>query len=155
MIVVSDSTSLIILANEQRFDLLRNLFDVVYVPQAVWNEVQAKQTIELPEFIQLHGVQASKELEMLGYLLDQGESEAIVLAKTLDLPLIIDEKKGRKIASQMGIKIVGLLGIIYLNIKQLHLSTEEAKLFLQMVRDKGFRISQTLIDAMFQQVDRS
>ena len=35
MIVVNDSTTLIILANQQRFDLLHKLFDVVYVPSAV------------------------------------------------------------------------------------------------------------------------
>lgn len=153
MIVVSDTTTLIILANEQRFDLLNNLFDVVYVPQAVWNEVQAKQAVVLPKFIQLRCVQPSNELTTLTYLLDQGESEAIVLAKELNLPLIMDEKKGRKIATQLGVRILGLLGIIYLNIKRTYLSQDDARLFLQTVREHGFRISQSLINDMFQKVN--
>jgi len=97
------------------------------------------------------GKDVCKEMDLtaLGYLLGQGESEAIMLAKTMSLPLIIDEKKGRKIASQMGIRIVGLLGILYLNIKHEHLSQDEALAFLTAVRNDGFRISQALIDGMF------
>jgi predicted nucleic acid-binding protein len=149
VIVVSDSTTLIILANQQRFDLLHKLFAVVYVPSAVWDEIHIKGEVKLPAFIQCHALDESEDLTALGYLLDQGESEAIMLAKTLSLPLIIDEKKGRKIASQMGIRIVGLLGILYLNIKHEHLSQDEALAFLTAVRNDGFRISQALIDQMF------
>lgn len=148
MIVVNDSTTLIILANQQRFDLLHKLFDVVYVPSAVWDEIQVKGDVQLPAFIQRHALAESDDLTTLGYLLDQGESEAIMLAKTLNLPLIIDEKKGRKIAIQMGIRIVGLLGILYLNIEHEHLSQDEALAFLTAVRNNGFRISQALIDSM-------
>jgi len=49
----------------------------------------------------------------------------------------------------MGIRIVGLLGILYLNIKHEHLSQDEALAFLTAVRNDGFRISQALIDQMF------
>jgi predicted nucleic acid-binding protein len=42
------------------------------------------------------------------------QSEAIALALELNRALIIDEKKGRKIALHQGIKIIGLLGIVYL-----------------------------------------
>lgn len=149
MIVVSDSTTLIILANQQRFDLLHKLFDGVYVPDAVWDEIHIKGDVQLPVLIQRHALDASADLTALGYLLDQGESEAIMLAKTLNLPLIIDEKKGRKIARQMGIRMVDLLGILYLNIKREYLNQDEALAFLTAVRNDGFRISQALIDDMF------
>jgi len=149
VIVVSDSTTLIILANQQRFDLLHKLFAVVYVPSAVWDEIHIKGEVQLPAFIQRHALAESDDLIALAYLLDQGESEAIMLAKTLSLPLIIDETRGRNIASQMGIRIVGLLGILYLNIKHEHLSQDEALAFLTAVRNDGFRISQALIDQMF------
>jgi predicted nucleic acid-binding protein len=102
-----------------------------------------------PDFISLCPIGATDELSILLYLLDQGESEAIVLAKSKNLPLIIDEKKGRKIASNMGIQIIGLLGILYLNIKRAHISKQEAQEFLDRARTNGFRISQQLIDEMF------
>jgi predicted nucleic acid-binding protein len=150
MAVVSDSTTLIILENTSRFDLLSNLFNEIYIPQAVWDEIHVKEEFSLPPFIRLSPIEKPQELETLLYLLNQGESEAIVLAKAKNLPLIIDEKKGRKIAANMGIKIVGLLGILYLNIKRDHMNAEEARIFLDTVRGNGFRISQRLIDEMFE-----
>jgi uncharacterized protein len=152
MAVVSDSTTLIILENTSRFDLLSNLFTEIYIPQAVWDEIHVKEGFVLPPFIHLSPIVKTQELETLLYLLDQGESEAILLAKTKNLPLIIDEKKGRKIATNMGIKIVGLLGILYLNIKRAHMSAEEGRTFLDQVRGNGFRISQRLIDEMFERI---
>jgi len=152
VIVVSDSTTLIILANAQRFDLLSNLFSEVYVPPAVWDEVHAKADVILPDWIQSQCIEPNQTLDTLLMLLDRGESEAILLAKALNSPLIIDEKKGRKIAMQMGLAIMGLLGIIYLNIKRSHITKDDAVLFLNQVRAKGYRISQSLIDAMFLQL---
>lgn len=152
MIVVSDSTTLIVLANAQRFDLLNNLFSEVCVPPAVWDEIHVKAEVILPDWIKRQCVEPSQTLDTLLLLLDQGESEAILLAKALKSPLIIDEKKGRKIALQMGLDILGLLGIVYLNIKRSHITKDDAVLFLNQVRAKGYRISQTLIDAMFMQL---
>jgi predicted nucleic acid-binding protein len=94
-------------------------------------------------------VNDSDMLDVLKSVLDLGESEAIALALELALPLIIDEKKGRKIALREGIKIIGLLGIVYLNIKKETISEKEAKEFLDNAVDNGYRISIHLIDEMF------
>lgn len=118
MIVVSDSTTLIILANQQRFDLLNNLFTEVLIPDAVWHEVQAKKSLVLPSFLTRKSLSPNDDLATLMHLLDRGESEAILLAKSIHLPLIIDEKKGRRVANQMGVPIIGLLGIIAMNVKK-------------------------------------
>jgi predicted nucleic acid-binding protein len=94
-------------------------------------------------------VHDSETLDVLKNVLDLGESEAIALALELALPLIIDEKKGRKIAMREGIKIIGLLGIVYLNIKKGNISEKEAKDFLEDAIAHGYRISTCLIDEMF------
>ena len=91
----------------------------------------------------------SELLDTLKSVLDLGESEAIALALEEKMPLIIDEKKGRKIALREGLKIIGLLGIVYLNIKKEHISEAEAKLFLEDAVANGYRISTCLIDEMF------
>ena len=149
MIVVSDSTTLIILSDLKRFEYLRNIFTTIYIPQKVYDEISYKKEIVLPDFITILKVKKSERLQELKIILDDGESEAIALALDKKLPLIIDEKKGRKVALNLNIKILGLLGIIYLNIKKEFISKEEARVFLKSVQDNGYRISKTLIDNMF------
>ncbi len=79
-------------------------------------------------------------------LLDLGESEAIALAKEKNLSIIVDEKRGRKIAKGMGLKVIGLLGVVYLNVKKGFLSKNEAISFLDDAINHGYRISQKMID---------
>jgi hypothetical protein len=97
------------------------------------------------------GDKESREVleKSLKLLLDIGESEAICLAKIKQMPLIIDEKKGRKIALNLNLKIIGLLGIIYLNVKKEFITKQEAKQLFSQAISNGYRISQTLISSMF------
>ena len=147
--IVSDSSTLIILFDLERLELLSNLFPKIIIPSTVYNEINVKNDVKLPAFIQVQKVKQCEILETLKQLLDEGESEAISLALELDVNLIIDEKKGRKIAMGQGIKIIGLLGIIYLNIKKEFISKEEAKYFLNDAISHGYRIQTKLMDAMF------
>ncbi len=148
--IISDSTTLIILFDLQRLELLSNLFSEVLIPKAVYDEISAKKEIDLPKFMKVKEVHSCDKLDTLMMLLDLGESEAIALALELKMPLIIDEKKGRKIAMREGIKILGLLGVVYLNIKKEYFTVEEAKVFLDDAFSHGYRISQHLIDEMFE-----
>ena len=155
MVVVSDATTLIVLEKRGRFDLLKNLFHEVLIPTSVFNEINHKGTILLPAFMQTKSVTQDNELANLKHLLDDGESEAIKLAKDHSLPLIIDEKKGRKIATNMGLKIIGLLGVIYLNIKRGYISKDEAKTLFDEISKDGFRISNKLVSDMFESLPES
>lgn len=148
--IVSDSTTLIILFDMNRVELLYNLFQKIYLPQSVFDEINFKNEIKLPHYMEVVSLQESELLHSLNLLLDRGESEAIALAKERGLPLVIDEKKGRKIAQNMNIRIIGLLGIIYLNIKKDFITQEEAQLFLDTAIKNGYRIHQKLIRDMFQ-----
>ncbi|MEA2027350.1 MAG: hypothetical protein U9N49_00020 [Campylobacterota bacterium] len=147
--IVSDSTTLIILLDLDRVALLSNLFTSITIPQAVFDELNHKGDVELPNFITVVQVAPSETLEMLKKLLDRGESEAIALALQRNEKLIVDEKKGRKIAMNQGIEIIGLLGIIYLNIKKGFITQNEAKEFLDDALSHGYRISNRLIEGMF------
>ena len=147
--IVSDSTTLIILFDLKRLELLSNLFDEIYIPSSVYREISVKKEIELPVFIQVQEVEESSDLKLLRKLLDEGESEAIVLAKKMGLGIIIDEKKGRKVALNYGLKIIGLLGIVYLNIQKGHMSENSAKIFLDEALSHGYRINEKLISQMF------
>ncbi len=156
--IVSDSTTLIILLDLDKMHLLSNLFPKIIIPEAVYQEISFKKTLKktLKEtrFIEVRQAKKSELLETLTMMLDQGESEAIALAVELKLKLIIDEKKGRKIAINQGVEIIGLLGIIYLNAVKGFLTITQAKAFLNHAIDHGYRINQTLVDNMLAQLKK-
>jgi predicted nucleic acid-binding protein len=146
--IVSDSTTLIILFDLKRLELLSNLFPKIIIPPSVYDEVSVKNSVALPTFMSVQAPTPCETLETMKALLDLGESEAITLALELKSKLIIDEKKGRKIAMRQGLEIIGLLGIVYINIRKGFLSKEEAKVFLEDAIAHGYRINQNLIEKM-------
>jgi predicted nucleic acid-binding protein len=150
--IVSDSTTLIILFDLNRLELLSNLFPKIIIPSAVYAEISVKKSIDLPPFITVQKPTDRETLKSLKLLLDLGESEAIALALELESKLIIDEKKGRKIAMRQGLEIIGLLGIVYLNIKKGFISKEEAKAFLDDALSHGYRINQKLVNGMLEKL---
>lgn len=154
IMIVSDSSTLIILFDLDRIDLLQNISKKIYIPKTVYNEINYKYIVNLPDYFEIINIEQNNELSQLKMLLDDGESEAILLAKKMNLPLIIDEKKGRKIAVNMGLDIIGLLGIIYINIQSNKLSKSDAKKFLDMATNSGFRISKTLIVSMLNKINK-
>ncbi|MFP4485806.1 MAG: hypothetical protein ACLFOC_02530 [Campylobacterales bacterium] len=158
MNVVSDTTALIIFAKSGSLNLLSNLFENTYIPQAVYDELMAKNDIvkySIKEFenITLKPVNDIELLKNIGKLkIDNGEIEAITLAKELGLPLIIDEIKGRKIALDQGLKIVGCLGILIENYKQNILSLDKTKYYFELFKNSGLRISLDLEKLFFEKL---
>ena len=149
MIVVSDSTTLIILSDLGRLVYLKNIFKHILIPPKVYEEINFKKEFSLPEYMEIIHPKESEQLQELKMLLDDGESEAIALALEKGLPLVIDEKKGRRIAKNLSLDIIGLLGIIYLNIKKGFINVDEAKKFLDKAQVNNYRISHKLIKEMF------
>jgi predicted nucleic acid-binding protein len=137
--IVSDSTTLIVLERIGRLDLLE-LFDEVLIPPAVAGECG----LSSPEGLGIH-VRKEGEREligMLGLLLDPGESEAIALAKSAGLPLIIDEKKGRRIARQVGVRVTGFLGLLLYAVERRRLSGVEACALLDEAISAGMYVGE-------------
>jgi len=157
-IVISDTTALIILAKSDLLFLLSNLFQKIYIPQAVYDELLFKDDIvnyRINKFdtISVKPVLDLKTLERINRLnIDKGEIEAISLAIELDLMLIIDERKGRKIALNQGLKIVGVLGILIENYKQGFISFEETKIYFLLFKEQGLRVSDELERVFFERL---
>ena len=158
--VVSDTTALIVLAKSDAFWLLSNLFKKIYIPKAVYDELIIKDDIvkfRVKKFnkIEVKFISEKNILEKIRALnIDKGESEAIGLALELDLMLIIDEKKGRKIALNNGIKIVGILGILIENYKKKLITLDEVKLYFLLFKEQGLRISEELEKIFFKKVEK-
>jgi len=157
-IVISDTTALIILAKSDAFSLLSNLFQKIYIPQAVYDELMVKEDIvnyRIKKFdtIVVKPVSDLAILERVKMLkIDRGEVEAISLALELNLMLIIDERKGRKIALNQGLKIVGVLGILIENYRQKHLTLDEVKLYFLLFKEQGLRVSEQLEKIFFEKL---
>lgn len=122
MIVVSDTTPLISLLKINRTDLLEKLFGDVLIPQAVFDGLTVDERFQLEadqirqkEFIVVKPVNNPESVSILKRAtgLDQGESEAIVLTDELKADLLLmDEAKGRNVSAQMGLRIMGTIGIL-------------------------------------------
>ncbi len=157
-IVISDTTALIILAKSDAFSLLSNLFQKIYIPKAVYDELMVKDDIvnyRIKEFnkIEVKPVTDMITLERIKTLkIDKGEVEAISLALELNLMLIIDERKGRKIALNQGLKIVGVLGILIENYRQKFITLDEVKLYFLLFKEQGLRVSEQLEKVFFEKL---
>lgn len=80
--------------------------------------------------------------------LDAGEAEAIVLALEVKADyLIIDEWKGREKAEALGIKIIGVLGLL-LQAKKENLIPEVKVLMDELIYQAEFRIHPKLYQAI-------
>ncbi len=157
-IVISDTTALIILAKSDAFSLLSNLFQKIYIPKAVYDELMVKDDIvnyRIKEFdkIEVKPVTDMATLERIKTLkIDKGEVEAISLALELNLMLIIDERKGRKIALNQGLKIVGILGILIENSRKEFITLDEVKLYFLLFKEQGLRVSEQLEKVFFEKL---
>jgi predicted nucleic acid-binding protein len=121
MIVVSDRSPLSSLFLVQQLDLLPTIFGRVIIPKQVFSELQILETefghdlseLKSAPWLETRQVQDVESVKRLKKVLDDGESEAIILAKELQADyLLIDEHEGRQIASAEGLRIIGVLGIL-------------------------------------------
>jgi len=156
-IVISDSTTLISLINIERFELLFKFSDTIIISPAVYNEVTVQRVAKrtLNEYISLSKVtilepQNNKKINELLIRLDLGESESIVLAEEQNLPLIIDEKKGKKIALSFGLEAIGLVGILLIYKKREYLSDNEIIEIVEDLREVNFRVSDSLLSLLLE-----
>ncbi len=160
MIVVSNTTPLIGLATIQRFDLLKQLFGEIVIPQAVYDEavvkgreeVGAKREVSTATWIKIAHVQDRLAVEALLDEMDSGEAETIVLAREIDADwVLMDEKKGRRKLTELGLKKIGTLGIL-LRAKRAGL-VAAIRPDIEQLRERGFSISQDVVDAVLRQAN--
>ncbi|MFA5420040.1 MAG: DUF3368 domain-containing protein [Bacteroidales bacterium] len=116
--VVSNTTPIISLLKLNQLDLLRQLYTQIYIPIAVYDEIEvgkAKGFYKDLSNVDWIIILEIKDKQAVKYFLDldSGEAEAIVLATVLDADLIIlDEKLGRFHAKHADLKVTGTIGIL-------------------------------------------
>lgn len=159
-IIVADTGPLIALALVDLLPLLPTLFSAVYVPETVLREAtrdisrpgaQAIQTVIEKGLIIVQSVTLSKNLQDLIDVLDQGEAEALSLAQELNAMLLIDERRGRKVALKHGVAIIGSAAML-IKAKQQGLITK-VKPLIEKLNLHGYRMSDHLITEILSRVD--
>ena len=147
--LVSDSTPLIALARIDRLDLLELLFGAVFIPPEVSKEILSKgrskrgrQALQAASWMTTHELSHPKSLELVSAALNQGEREAIALARNLGRDLLIDDLAGRHEAERLNVSIVGSAGVL-LQAKSEGLIPDVAPI-LESLLGEGFYLSDEL-----------
>ena len=151
MSIVSDSSPIINLARIGELNLLRQLYEELVIPEAVWQEVVVEEVrqpgadeVKAATWIKTRSVTNRQLIRALQQELDAGESEAIALSLEVESELLLmDERLGRETARHLGIRFIGLIGIL-IEAKRKGI-IRGVKPHLDKLRDiAGFRISNSL-----------
>ncbi|NUN98995.1 MAG: DUF3368 domain-containing protein [Saprospiraceae bacterium] len=151
MVVVSDASPVSSLFVIGKLDLLQKLFGNIILPGAVLNELSKLaefgydiSPINNQAWITVKSAEDIIAVSELSQQLDPGESEAIVLAMEMKADFIlIDERRGWKIANSMGLKTIGVLGVL-LKTKSEGLIPEIASILTDLEKLAGFWMSEAL-----------
>jgi predicted nucleic acid-binding protein len=140
MIIISDASPIIALYEIDHLFLLKAVYDRIAITSIVAREVE----IALPDWVEINDKYDDALYQSIRLQLDDGEASAIALAKAKKQAiLVIDERRGRMVAKDMQIEIIGLLGVI-VKAKKMGVVTTGLPV-LQALVDNGFRLSPKLI----------
>lgn len=135
MSVVSDTTAITTLLKAGQIRLLQELFERVFVPQAVWDEL-AEFHRTLPNFVELRPVQNAGQRLPGTVTLGRGEAEAISLARELSARLLVtDDRKARVAAKRLNVPCIGLVGVVIQAKRQGKIPS--VRDLLEIVQNKG------------------
>ena len=120
--VVVNSTPLIALCHVGHMDILKAMYECVYVPEAVYCEISAKPESICKNYIDnaiqqgwisVRHIHNKLAKSVFKTQLHDGEVEVMILAKEMDADLIIlDDQNARKYAKHLGLTITGTLGVL-------------------------------------------
>ncbi len=159
MIVVSDTSPILSLAAIGHLGLLHQLYGEVCIPQAVYHEIAvvgARQPgsveFEASDWIRTLQVYDRALVFSLGLEIDAGEAEAVALAVQLSAGLLLmDERRGRKVASRQGLRCIGVLGVL-VEAKHAGLISAVKPIVDDLITKSGFWISRELHNRVLEAV---
>lgn len=162
MIVVSNTSPIMNLTIIGQLNLLNRLYGKVFIPEAVFRELSTVDSeesgllkIQSHLWIEKRFITNRSLADALLLDLDVGEAEAIVLAKDIKADLLlIDERRGRTIASRLGLKVIGLLGVL-VEVKRMGFISRVKPILDELIEKAGFWISSQLYKHVLYEVGES
>jgi predicted nucleic acid-binding protein len=156
MIAVSNTTPLRYLFAIEQDHLLGQLFEKVFIPTAVFDELTEARTpdkvrhriLAPPAWLEVHAVRENPATA-LPVTLHRGERESILLAEMIRADvLLINEHAGRTIASSRRLPLSGTLGVLERADTQGLVSNFSQT--LEQLRASGFYITDVLQQLLLQ-----
>jgi predicted nucleic acid-binding protein len=126
-LVIADTGPINYLILIGHIDLLAALFEKIILPSAVQAELAAHNAplpvrswaAEPPSWMEVRQTPGDFDSDPLLKGIQEGEKAAIALASALHADLLlIDDRKGVKVARQKGLRVTGTLGILELAARQ-------------------------------------
>jgi predicted nucleic acid-binding protein len=146
--IISDTSCLIALEKIGELNVLAQIFPVVIITK----EVEGEFGKPLPQWIIVQKEKNQKRKLELQKIVDDGEASVIALAlETKNCLLIIDEKKGRKLAQSLQLEIAGTLQILLLAKTKGIIPALEPLLF--KLEQKGFRFLASLKEELLRKAN--
>ena len=148
--VISNNSPLVGLSKINLLSLLRDLYTEVWIPRKVEEEFLRKDPIVRGETLKnapwIKTVDLTYPQTAAVYVgLHEGEAEALALADEHDARLILlDEKKGRQKAKQIGLTVKGIVGVLQ-EAKEEGL-IDAIKPLLIRLQANGIHLSESLIN---------
>lgn len=159
MTFICNAGPVIALAKIDHLHLLRDLSDSVFIPETVFHEVLAKPGTDSDRIISASRdfLKVSPALETINpnvqlasRHLDAGEKQVIALASSITQPVtaILDDAAGRRVATQLGIPLLGFVGILLVAknrqlIKAVHPLIENARYHGYWLSDELLHIAKS------------
>jgi uncharacterized protein len=139
-ILVADTSPLISLIVINKLSVLTDLYEEVYLPKEVWDELNVHLEIATyrEDLLRLSYFVKSVDTPFYNAKIDKGELEAIALYKQLNADfLLIDDKKAREVAEENNINCIGTLAIL-IKAKHNKLLPLLQPVFQDLLRNKRF-----------------
>lgn len=136
-IIITDTSCFILLDKINAFDILHRLFQNITTTPEILKEYGS----DLPDWIQIRSVKDNALMEVLRESVDPGEESAIETPNSL---IIVDDLKGRKLATRMDLNFMGTLGML-LKAKE-HQIISHIRPYIEKIQMTDFRLSQAVIN---------
>ncbi|MEM8604997.1 MAG: DUF3368 domain-containing protein [Cyanobacteria bacterium P01_H01_bin.121] len=157
MIVVSDTSPINNLAAIHQLYLLHELYGTILIPEAVYREltdpdfpVAGATEVQAFDWIQTRAISDRSLVTALSNDLDLGEAEAIALAAEVQANrLLMDERRGRLVATRFKLRCTGILGVL-VEAKSQGLIVAVKPLMDALIYQAGFWIAAPLYERVLQ-----
>lgn len=160
MTVISDTSPISNLIIVGKLEILKGVFDEIIIPPAVESEIEKLSDFSISlnsyhksDWIRKGKPNDEKEVKKLMTEIDEGESEAIVLAIEMGADyLLIDERIGTNKAKEKGLKTIGLLGVL-IKAKEKGIVKNIGPILDELVNEAGFWIGEKLKERVLKEVN--